>query len=215
MLTDGAFGDFGGIMNDMMNMRNRMLQNFNTNFGFDTNLFDTNFNFNIPRPEDLMRSGNASGVCYSSQQFYNSEDPSQNFQKTSATQFAPGVLEAREAERNNRENLERMSVRRQLGDKSTEVERKRNMLTGEEFVDKHNTNIYDGEENQFDQQWMTRAQQTLPRIDESTRMLLDNSPTFSRRIAPLAISDTPGTELRDRSTRTSQRSTRSRDTFTA
>jgi len=203
-------------MNDMMNMRNRMLQNFNTpNFGFDASILDPSFNFNMPRPEELMRSGNASGVCYSSQQFYNSDDPSQNFQKSTATQFAPGVLESREAERNNRNQLERMSVRRQLGDRATEVERARNLQTGEEFVNHHNTNINEGEENTFDQQWMTRAQQTLPRLDESTRMLLDNSPTLSRsRIAPLAINDA-GTEIRDRSTRTSQRSTRSRDTFTA
>lgn len=209
-------------MNDMMNMRNRMLQTFNNEFGLGsnllgTNLFDTNFNFNIPRPEDLARSGNATGVCYSSQQFINSNDPSQNFQKSTATQFAPGVLEAREAERNNRQHLERMSVRRQLGDKCTEVERTRDLQTGEEHMNRHSTNLNDGEEMLFDQEWMSTAQRTLPRFGEPA-LMLDSNPSLPARIAPLALTDArtlPGSEIRDRSTRTSQRSSRARDTFTA
>jgi len=198
-------------MNDMMNMRNRMLQSFNMPDAFNLE----NFNFNMPRPEELQR-GNATGVCYSSQQFYNSQDPSQNFQKSTQTQFAPGVLEAREAERNNRNHLERMSVRRQLGDRVAEVERTRDTLTGEEHLDRRTNNL-DVDDNQFDQEWMQTAQRTLPRFhgDES-RMLIDDN-TFNTRLAPLALTNRslPGTEIRDSSTRTSQRSSRSRDTFTA
>lgn len=200
-------------MNDMLTMRNRMMDSF-MGEGLTRDFMNLdrdfmNLDLRVPAPEELARS-NGTGVCYSSQQFYNSADPTQNYAKTVATQFAPGILESRIAERNNRDGIERMGVRRQLGDRVAEVERMRNMTTGEETVNRNNDNLI-GDENDFDREWMTVAQQTLPR---GRTMINDNtiSPvSVPRRHTPLAIEQRAGSEIRDRDRR-SQRASRIRDT---
>lgn len=104
-----------------------------------------------------------SSVMYSSEQYYNSADPKQNYSRHTTTQAGPsGVLESRTAMRDHGEGVERVEVRRQLGDRYTQMGRKRRLDTGEETVEKRGHNLSNEEMEQFEQEWLKLAKENLP-----------------------------------------------------
>eukprot|EP00906_Rhabdomonas_costata_P035887 RCo050410 len=123
-----------------------------------------------PQPQPQPASAPGTSVMYSTQQCYNSADPSKNYSRHTTTQLGPGgVLESRTAVRDNREGEERIEVRRQLGDRYTHVTRKRRLDTGEETVERRSHNLPGEELTPFEEEWNRLAKQFLPMYHSGTQ----------------------------------------------
>jgi len=113
--------------------------------------------------KEQQRQPLGSSVMCSSEQYYNSLNPKKNYSRHTTTQAGPsGVLESRTAVRDNAEGVERVEVRRQLGDRFTHMGRKRRLDTGEETVEKRGHNVSNEEMEQFEQEWLKVAKENLP-----------------------------------------------------
>eukprot|EP00668_Euglena_longa_P015924 GGOE01020102.1.p1 GENE.GGOE01020102.1~~GGOE01020102.1.p1 ORF type:complete len:336 (-),score=36.66 GGOE01020102.1:335-1342(-) len=111
----------------------------------------------------LSSNGPGSGFMMKSVKTFDAEDPSRNYERTQTTQFGPdGVLEAREQVRDGRQGVEKIGLRRQLGDRYSQVERSRHTATGEESAKHMLHNVDDDDADRFDAQWMAAASRSLP-----------------------------------------------------
>eukprot|EP00906_Rhabdomonas_costata_P010396 RCo014591 len=103
-------------------------------------------------------------------------------------------MESRTAVRDAREGVERINIRRQLGDRYSEVERARHMGSGQETINKTVHNVENDDMDRFDQEWRAHATQNLP-LYRSGASVPPPVPrlegTTDSLQAPLAIADRP------------------------
>lgn len=182
-----GFGGIDNMMRDMMQMSNSMMRQMMT------------------MPSDMASmhqgmmggggagGGNGTAYFYSSSQSFNSADPSQNFVRTTTTTAGPGgVLETRTAVRDGRDGCEKLGLRRQLGDRVAQVERIRNLQTGEEQSRKTVHNLPEDDEEAFDREWMNAASRSLPHYATATQGSGGSPISYQQApTAPLAIADRP------------------------
>eukprot|EP00667_Euglena_gracilis_P014884 EG_transcript_15464 len=128
----------------------------------------------------LSSNGSGSGFMMKSVKTFDAEDPSRNYEHTQTTQFSQdGVVEAREEVRDGRRGVERIGLRRQLGDQYSQVERSRRAATGEESAKRTLHNVADDDVDRFDAQWMAAASRSLPTYRRARSL----APPSSRAIA--------------------------------
>uniref|UniRef100_A0A7S4CXK6 Uncharacterized protein n=1 Tax=Eutreptiella gymnastica TaxID=73025 RepID=A0A7S4CXK6_9EUGL len=136
-------------------------------------------------------SGMGEGFMMSSTQCFDSSNPANNYSRTQTAQFGPnGMMEARESLRDGRRGFERMGLRRQMGDSYAQMERRRDMASGEESSQQTAHNIEDDDIDRFDRQWMAAASQSLPTYRTQRVAELGAGPA-PPGVGVLAIEDRP------------------------
>lgn len=76
---------------------------------------------------------------------------------TSTTQAAGGVRETRKMVRDSQTGMEKVSVGRQIGERSHVIERQRNRRTGDQEENQEYVNIEEDDAQRFNQEWQERT----------------------------------------------------------
>eukprot|EP00771_Trimastix_marina_P000323 gnl/Trimastix_PCT/1343.p1 GENE.gnl/Trimastix_PCT/1343~~gnl/Trimastix_PCT/1343.p1 ORF type:complete len:282 (-),score=9.35 gnl/Trimastix_PCT/1343:42-887(-) len=85
-----------------------------------------------------------------------------SYSQTTTQRMGPGgVVETQRSERDSRSGIERISVRRELGERSVQVSRERD-AEGREQHTQHIENLRDSDLSAFDEEWRSAADRSLP-----------------------------------------------------
>lgn len=86
------------------------------------------------------------------------ERPSQEYYSSSTVSTSVnGVTETTHTVKDSRNGIEKVSVKRKLGDKSHHIEKTKNLLSGHEQTIKKLSNIQEDDEDHFDREWKQKA----------------------------------------------------------
>lgn len=123
-----------------------------------------------------MSMGGGGGGSYSCQTFVSSTrvgPDGRQHQETYSSSSHGGnnsgnrVTETQQSYRNSSTGVEKLAVERTLNDQGRKVVKERNSMTGEEHSQNLLRNLREDDGGQFETQWQSHAQRTLPNQDPS------------------------------------------------
>ena len=114
-------------------------------------------------------------------QHFNSADPKQNYKRMLQHKVGRGgVVETKSAEQDGQKGVERMGIRRQVRDRVAEVEKTRDMRTGQIEERRQTRNVADDDFSAFEKEW-DFASKLLPPSDFSFARIRGLPPSGNRK----------------------------------